>query len=63
MAYNLPLSLGNVGRTWDESSLERKLVGETKIDRIRSQQIRECLWYPTKLMIAWKGKEEIGTNL
>ena len=31
----------NDGSKWDESRLLRKIVGKTKINRIRSQQIRE----------------------
>jgi hypothetical protein len=36
----------------------RKIVGKTKIDRIRSQQIRES----NLLMSGWK-EEENGTNM
>ena len=49
----------------NEVKLLRKIVGKTKIDRIRSQEIRESSGIqPNLLMSGWKEEEEDNwTNL
>ena len=42
----------------------RRIVGKTKTDRIRSQQIRESCGIQNLLTNGWKEEEEVnGTNM
>ena len=46
----------------NEMKVPRKVVGKTKIDRIRSQQFRASYGIQ-QLKTRWKGEEENGRNM
>ena len=62
MAYALETAKTRQMLEANEMKVLRKLVGKPKIDRIRSQQIRDHA-VSNLLMSGWKEEEENGTNM